>query len=87
MGGGVQWIGIFPTRDEDTTGLMASWVDLSDTTGSGFAEDAELAIELFHKFQFTPSFSLKPDVQYIIHPGGSGVNDAIVATLRTELIF
>ena len=87
IGGGVQWIGLMPSRDEDMTGLMASWVDLSDKSGAGFVENGELAIEFFHRFQISGAFSLKPDIQYVVNPGGRGEGDSIVATLRTELVF
>ena len=87
IGGGVQWIGALPSRDEDITGIMVSWVDLSDESGAGFGENGEWSIELFHRFQLTGFFSLKPDIQYIVNPGGSGESDSIVATLRSEVVF
>ena len=69
-------------------GLMASQAWLSDKTGAGFTEDYELAIELFYKAQVNGSFSLKPDLQYILHPGGdASLKDAVVLTLRGELTF
>ncbi len=85
---GAAWTGAMDGRDDDITGLMLSYVELSDTTGSGFTEDFELAIELFHRLQITPWFAIKPDLQWIINPGGDKtLSDALVATLRTELIF
>lgn len=87
VGAGVQWVGPIQTRDDDVTGLMVSYAGLSGEAGAGFTEDAETAIELFYKAQLTPRLSLKPDLQYIVAPGGGGLDDAWVATLRVELVF
>ena len=46
----------------------------------------ELAIEFSHRFQITPFFALQPDLQYIVDPSGES-RDAIVATLRIEIVF
>ena len=66
---------------------MASWASLSDEPGAGFTDDAELAVELFYKVQLGPWVALKPDLQYIANPGGAGLDDAWVATLRLELVY
>jgi porin len=87
LGAGVQWVGLIPGRDTDVAGLMASYAALSDEAGAGFTDDAETAVELFYKAQITPWLSLKPDIQYISNPGGAGLDDAWVATLRLELVF
>ncbi len=88
IGTGLTVNGLIPGRDDDLLGLMASYAHLSDKTGAGFTEDFELAIELFYKAQVNGSFSLKPDLQYIIHPGGdASLNDVMVVTLRGELTF
>jgi porin len=53
-----------------------------------FSEDYELAIEAFHRVQLTPWIALKPDVQYIVNPGGDAdLTDAVVGTLRIEVVF
>lgn len=87
VGLGAQWTGALPGRDDDVAGLMASYVHFSDEPGAGFIDDGELAVELFYKAQVTPWFSLKPDLQYIANPGGIGLDDAWVGTLRAELAF
>ncbi|MEM6853182.1 MAG: carbohydrate porin [Planctomycetota bacterium] len=85
---GGQWFGPLPDRPDDVLGLMVSPVWFSDEPGAGFTEDAEWAFEAFVKFQVTPWLSIKPDLQYIIHPGGDAtVDDALVGTLRLELAF
>ncbi|MBX2851074.1 MAG: carbohydrate porin [Phycisphaeraceae bacterium] len=86
-GAGVQWVGLIPDRDSDVAGLMVSYAGLSDEPGAGFTDEAETAVELFYKAQITPWLSLKPDLQYIANPGGVGLDDAWVTTLRLELVF
>ena len=87
FGAGVQWVGLLPGRDADVVGLMVSHAKLSDAAGAGFTDDAETAVELFYKAQLTPWLSIKPDLQYIANPGGAGLDDAWVGTVRLELIF
>ncbi len=85
IGGGVQWSGAIPTRDADVAGLGAFRVDFSDE--AGYVDNSETAIELFYRIQTTGWMSLKPDLQYIINPGGSGEEDALVLGLRMEVSF
>ena len=69
----------------DVVGLGATYVHFSPR--GPFTEEFELAIEGFYKWQITPWFNLQPDLQYIINPGGRGLANACVATLRVELDF
>jgi carbohydrate-selective porin OprB len=71
----------------DIAGLMVSAAFLTDAPGAGFTRDAETAIEVFYRYQATPWFSIKPDLQYIDNPGGAGLDDAWVGTLRFEILF
>lgn len=87
FGLGTQWTGALPCRDEDVVGLMVSWAELSDKPGAGFTDDAEVAVEWFYKLHLCDHVSLKPDVQYIVNPGGAGLDDAWVATLRVEFVY
>ena len=88
VGAGAVFRGMVPGRQQDLIGLMGSLAHLSDEPGAGFGEHEELAIELFYKAQVTERFSLKPDLQYIMHPGGDqAVGDALVFTLRGELAY
>lgn len=87
VGVGAQREGLLPGRDADVLGLMASWALLSDEPGAGFSDDVELAVELFYKLQLGEGLSLKPDLQYIANPGGAGLDNAWVATLRLEWVY
>lgn len=86
-GGGLAWTGPIDGRDDDVLGIGVSTVWFSDETGAGFTEDTETAIELFYKAQVLPWVSVKPDLQYISNPGGGGLDDALVATIRVEANF
>lgn len=87
VGAGMQWTGPLPGRDRDVLGVMTSYAGLSDKPGAGFSGDAEWAVELFYKLGLSPHLSLKPDMQYIANPGGVGLDDAWVLTLRLEASF
>jgi len=84
FGGGVQYVGMIPGRDEDVSGLAVHHVNLSDDIRALDDRHWETAVELFHRFQINDSFSVKPDLQYIANPGGNA-RDAIVAGIRIEL--
>lgn len=85
-GGGVVYTGLFPGRDEDVLGLGVAHARLSNRLGKIDGLRSETAIELFYKAQLTPWFTIQPDVQYIIDPGGAG-KDAVAAGFRFEISF
>lgn len=82
---GLQIQSLLRGRPNDVSGLMASYVAFSDAPAAGFRDDHELAIEAFHAIQATGWLTLKPDLQYIVNPGGMGLDDATVATLRAQI--
>jgi len=86
-GGGLAWTGPIDGRDDEVLGIGVSTVWFSDEPGAGLTDDTETAIELFYKAQVLPWVSVKPDLQYITNPGGIGLDDAIVGTLRVEANF
>lgn len=82
---GATWTGAIAGRDDDVCGFLVTHAVLTGESGAGFDGD-ETAGELFYKLQLTPALSLKPDLQYILNPGGDpSLDDALVATLRIEL--
>ena len=85
-GAGCQYVGLVPTRDEDVTGAGMFHVTLSGRVQSLEQRYSETAVELFHRFQITPSVSLKPDLQYIVNPGGNG-RDALAVGVRVQMAF
>ena len=50
--------------------------------------DYEAVLEITYRYQVTPWWTIQPDFQWIIHPGGSdALNDALVIGLRTVVTF
>lgn len=84
-GAGLQWRGPLAARPEDSAGAMASYVAFSDAPQAGFTDDYELALELFYAARINRWLVLQPDLQYLVHPGGRGLPDARVVTLRLRL--
>ena len=89
--GGLTWTGAIPGRMID---VLGGGVTVAHFSGSATTRDpAETAIEALYRIRFTQWVSLKPDFQYIVHPGGAGEfdeavrRDAIVLTLRLEMSF
>ncbi len=85
-GVGIQWTGALAGRDDDIMGFAVGHASLSGRVQSLEGRFSETAIELFYKAQVTPWFSVMPDLQYIINPGGDG-RDAFVVGLRTQISF
>ena len=84
-GAGVQVTAPLSRRQNDVAGIGVFHVQLSDE--AGFETDSETTIELYYKLQLSPRISIKPDLQYILNPGGTRNDNSIVAGVRTELSF
>lgn len=83
---GVQWSGLVDARPDDLCGCAICIAELSDE--AGFGEDREVVLEAFWRFQATPFLSFKPDLQYVVNPGGDpALDDATVLGLRIEAAF
>ncbi len=83
---GVQWTGLVDARPDDTSGCAVCVAELSDE--AGFGDDRELVLEAFWRYQVTPFLSFKPDVQYVVDPGGDpALDDALVLGMRVEASF
>ncbi len=88
---GLTWTGMIRPRPIDIFGIGATLAHFSDDAAT--REPYELTIETFYRIRFTQWISLKPDLQYIIHPNGSGnvgsdeINSALAFTLRLEMTF
>jgi porin len=87
LGAGLLLQGPLPGRSHDATGIAIEHVIFTDQAGAGFTDDSETALEIFYRAQITDFFWLTPDLQYIFNPGGAGLNDALVATIRAEVVF
>lgn len=98
--GGIRWLGLLPGRDKDEIGLGFGYYGIGDRAADAVRAanradgthapelDYELAIELTYHLHLTPSITLQPDVQYILHPGGSDARDnAFIIGVRTTFAF
>ncbi len=85
--GGLVLHGTFGGRDNDSTGVLVSFADMSDDPAATFAHD-ETAIECFYRISVTPFVTITPDFQYIVNPSGSAsIDDAVVGGLRIKVSF
>lgn len=90
---GVDFIGLWDQRPDDTFGCAAAFSSLSPSIGALdrdtalFAGEAlpvrsyELALEVAYQAQIGPSWIVQPDFQYIFRPGG-GVIDPVNPAVR-----
>lgn len=77
--------GLFDGRPDDSFGVLGSWLLLNED--AGLTED-EVVIEALYRAQLTPWFSVTPDLQYVINPGGTDdVDDALRGGARFEVVF
>jgi carbohydrate-selective porin OprB len=48
--------------------------------------ESEKVVEIAHRVQLTPWSYFQPDIQYVIHPGGTGdIPDAVV--IGAQMVF
>lgn len=84
FGGGLLWTGIKAERPDDEIGICTQYSLISPQPG--LIWKYEQSVESFYKLVVASWINLQPDVQYIIHPGGSYSN-ALVGTLELNLKF
>lgn len=105
--GGLSWAGPFAARPDDIAIVGAAYARISPAAASldhdraqlapGYpVRDAETVVELSYIATIRPWWSVQPDLQYIVHPGGHVPNpndppapiaDALVIGMRTSLSF
>ncbi|MBI1774077.1 MAG: carbohydrate porin [Proteobacteria bacterium] len=108
--GGISYKGLVPSRVDDVSiigfglaqvGSHARGLDVDARTFAGInrpVRDKEILLEVSYKAQIAPWWTVQPDVQYIINPGGrvatpsdpAGVRpipDALVFGVRTTIAF
>jgi porin len=93
----------FVSRPDDVATLGAAFGNISADAARADrlagpptpVRDHEAVIELSYKAAIVPGWSVQPDLQYIIHPGGNvahpnrpgTIPNALVLGLRTTLAF
>lgn len=107
---GLTFSGMIPGRPHDVFGLALAYARISDRARgfdrdtavySGIAvptRDFESLVELTYQARITRGWTLQPDLQYVIHPGGNAANpldpsstapmrNATVVGIRTSIAF
>ena len=88
--GGLTYKGLIPTRNNDILGLAVAYGHLSHdalnnvgTSNPGY----EIVLETTYQIELATWLSLQPDVQYVIHPSGTNIANALVLGARATLSF
>jgi porin len=91
---GLNYKGLFPSRDRDRTILHFIYGDISrDYARSvrvpgGHLAESEKVVEIAHRFQLTRWSYFQPDIQYVIDPGGTGdISDVVVIGAQMGFTF
>lgn len=91
---GLNYKGLFPSRNDDRTLLYFIYGDISDDYArntrvrGGRLAESEKVLEVAHRFQLTPWSYFQPDLQYVIDPGGTGdIPDAVVIGAQMGVTF
>ncbi|MEI6082035.1 MAG: carbohydrate porin [Verrucomicrobiota bacterium] len=92
--GGLVYTGLIPGREEDKTGIAfcygqvsSGYMNLANAQGIP-GPSFEAVIELTHSFRLAPAIALQPDIQYVMHPGGTQQNgNALVVGMRAVVDF
>jgi porin len=84
LGAGCTYTGLFSKAGADVLGLAVADGMLTKTRGRD-----ETAFELTYKFQVSDQIYLQPEMQYVLHPGGTDVQlkNATVGLVRLGLEF
>jgi porin len=87
---GLNYKGLIPRRDNDVAGVAVAYGHLSnnppDNQGSS-NPSYEIVLETTYQIELTPWLSLQPDVQYVIHPSGTDIANALVLGARATVSF
>ena len=88
--GGLTYKGLIPTRDNDVLGMAVAyghWSDNAQDNDRRLNPGYEIVLETTYQIEVTPWLSLQPDLQYVIHPSGTNIANALVLGARTTLSF
>lgn len=87
VGGGLNYHGLIPGRNQDEIGLAFAQARINDDlVDAGGRKDHETSIEFTYRAQITEHIIIQPGLQYVIDPGAvSNVDDAFVVGMRFEM--
>lgn len=78
VGGGLVYTGLVPGRDDDTLAFAATSADLEIAADGTRPDGAEVTFEWYYEIALAPWFAVKPDIQYVLEPGGNGRNALVI---------
>jgi porin len=89
LGGGINYKGLIPYRENDVTGFALTSASISDklreVSGQGHSETT---YEWTYQVQINDSIHIQPDIQYVVHPNANNdTKNASVFMLRTDIHF
>lgn len=87
MGGGFNYTGLMPSRDEDVLGIAIARASLSDQlVDAGGRNKAETSVEMTYRAKISEHMVIQPDVQWILNPGAnSDIKNALVLGVRCQI--
>jgi len=87
---GLSYKGLIPTRDHDVLGVAFAYGHLStnaqdneERSNPGY----EIVFEATYQIELAPWLSVQPDLQYVFHPSGTDIANALVLGARTTVSF
>jgi len=90
LDGGLSYKGLIPTRDHDVLGVAFAYGHLSNNAQDNEGRSNpgyEIVIEATYQIELAPWLSVQPDLQYVFHPSGTDIANALVLGARTTLSF
>jgi porin len=91
---GFTYQGLLPTRDNDVIGIAFAFAQPGATARRSLVDEgsvgvgAEMVLEATYQAQITPWLIIQPDLQFIIHPGGTrDFGNAFVVGARAAITF
>ena len=88
--GGLTYKGLIPSRDNDVLGVAVAYGHLTNDPQDKQGRSTpgyEMVLETTYQIELATWLSLQPDIQYVIHPSGTNVANALVLGARTTLSF
>jgi porin len=86
----------FTIRPDDAIGAVFGWTDFNSRAAEALrlatpgvaTPGREYPSEFYYKIQVTPWFDLRPDLQYIVHPGGyANLKNETIVGFKSDIKF
>lgn len=85
LSGGLTYLNVTKTFDGDTFSIGAATSFFSNAPGNPFVKSFETDLEVTYQLNIMPGFSIQPDLQWVINPGGNGNKNAFIVILRLSV--